>query len=169
MLPKITKLAMAVGEALKKRSMKLVTAESCTGGMVGEIMTSISGASMWFDCGFITYSNESKIKLLKISRQSIQQFGAVSEQVAREMAEGALKHSLAQISLAITGIAGPAGGTKEKPVGTVWFAWAGKNFKTRSICQHFTGDREQIRTLATEFSLNQIIKFINTNTSIQDQ
>ena len=119
--------AARLAELLKNRHAMLATAESCTGGGVAYAITAIPGSSHWFDRGFVVYTNESKIEMLGVDASLIKKHGAVSEPVARALAEGSLKHSHADYSLAITGIAGPGGGTDEKPVGTVWFAWAGKN------------------------------------------
>ncbi len=138
-------LSVRVGEALRRRRWKLVTAESCTGGWVAQSITSVCGCSGWFDRGFITYSDESKQELLGVCAETLAQTGAVSEQVAREMAGGALRASHADISLAVTGIAGPGGGTPDKPVGTVCFAWADNGGAPRSITCHFIGDRREIR------------------------
>jgi nicotinamide-nucleotide amidase len=110
---------------LTAREWKLATAESCTGGGVAYQLTETAGSSAWFERGFVTYSNLAKVEMLGVKQSTLESFGAVSEQVVRAMAEGALSHSQAQVSIAITGIAGPEGGSKEKPVGSVWFGWAG--------------------------------------------
>ncbi|WP_028035693.1 CinA family protein [Chelativorans sp. J32] len=119
-------LAREVIEAFEQRSLKIATAESCTGGMVGAALTDIAGSSTVFERGFITYSNEAKMELLGVSEQTLAAHGAVSAETAQEMAAGALDHSLADVAVSITGIAGPAGGTAEKPVGLVWFGLAVK-------------------------------------------
>ena len=149
-------LAKQFGAALKTRHWKLVTAESCTGGGLAYWITNIPGSSDWFERGFVTYSNEAKEEQLGVPATLIKKFGAVSEEVARAMAEGALKHSHAQVSIAITGIAGPEGGTAEKPVGTVWLAWAGTTFQTQSKLNQFTGDRKKIREKTIETALSII-------------
>jgi nicotinamide-nucleotide amidase len=154
------KLAKQVGEILEAKKLMLVTAESCTGGQVAQTVTSVSGSACWFERGFVTYSNEAKQEMLGVKPATIETYGAVSEETAREMAEGALLHSHAQISLAITGIAGPTGGSKEKPVGTVCFAWTGQNLPTTSITKHFIGHRDDIRTQATQFVLETLIKTV---------
>jgi len=123
----LTTLATELGALLKAHGYMLALAESCTGGMVAEVITSVAGSSAWFDRGFVTYSNQAKIDMLGVSEQTLENLGAVSEQVAVEMAFGALKHSQAHIAGSITGIAGPDGGTADKPVGTVCFAWAETN------------------------------------------
>ncbi len=144
---------------LKQHHYTLVTAESCTAGLLAAEITSVPGSSDWFDRGFVTYSNLSKHEMLSVKLETLEKFGAVSEQTAREMAEGALQKSNATISLAVTGIAGPDGGTPEKPVGTVWFAWASRGlFETFALIQHFQGDRANIRHLATQFSLETLYK-----------
>lgn len=147
------KKLLVLRDILIANQWKLATAESCTGGGVSEMITSIPGSSDWFERGFVSYSNASKIEMLGVKASTLAQFGAVSEQVAKEMAEGALKNSHAQISLAVTGIAGPDGGTPDKPVGTVWFAWSGQNFPTKTQIQHFDGDRSTVRALSIKFVL----------------
>ena len=122
MTASLATLAQAVGEALKKNNLSLATAESCTGGGLSYWVTSIGGSSHWFERGFVTYSNEAKVEQLSVNPTTIENYGAVSEQTACEMAEGALANSNADITVSITGIAGPNGGTPEKPVGTVWIA-----------------------------------------------
>ena len=117
-------LSEAVGTPCRQRRLLLATAESCTGGWAAQVITHTAGSSEWFDRGFVTYSNEAKINLLGVTPETLQQFGAVSQETAAKMAEGALKNSKALISLAITGIAGPTGGSAEKPVGTVWISVA---------------------------------------------
>lgn len=153
-------LAGQIGQLLQRKQLTLVTAESCTGGQVAEIITSIAGSSTMFERGFITYSNISKQEMLGVSANTLATDGAVSEQTAREMAEGALKHSHADVSLAVTGIAGPDGGTPEKPVGTVWFGWAGNGFVTQTKHRLFAGDRLSIQEQATAFALEQLISLL---------
>ncbi len=158
----LTALATELGAALKTHDIKLALAESCTGGMVAEAITRVAGSSAWFDRGFVTYSNQSKIDMLGVSPVILEKFGAVSEQTAAEMALGALKHSQSQIAGSITGIAGPDGGSAEKPVGTVCFAWTGLNKSTRNqpantVTQHFAGNRQQIRQQATAFLMQQLV------------
>ena len=150
-------LATELGAALKARGYMLVLAESCTGGMVAEVITSVAGSSAWFDRGYVTYSNQAKIDMLGVSAQTLETFGAVSEQIAVEMAFGALKHSQAHIAGSITGIAGPDGGTADKPVGTVCFAWAEANQPTITMTKNFDGNRGKIRQQATTFLMRQLI------------
>ena len=153
----MTTLAEQVGQLLIKQQRMLATAESCTGGWVAKTITDIAGSSQWFDCGFITYSNLAKQEMLAVSPQTLAQHGAVSEATAKEMARGALQHSRAQISVAITGIAGPGGATPEKPVGTVCFAWALLGGEAQTATAHFGGDREQVRWQAVEYALRGIL------------
>ena len=156
-----TRLAKQVGKALKARGMTLATAESCTGGGVAHAVTKVSGSSNWFDRGFVTYSNISKEEMLGVSPETMVTHGAVSEQTAREMAAGALQYSRAQVSLSVSGIAGPTGGTPYKPVGTVWFAWAmGRTVKT--ACHLISGDRDAIRVKAVRISLQGVLDLLNS-------
>ncbi|MCK4608225.1 MAG: CinA family protein [Gammaproteobacteria bacterium] len=159
-------LAQQLSLILEAQNLMFVTAESCTGGQVAQIITSIAGSSAWFERGFITYSNAAKEEMLGVKVETIVKYGAVSEEVATQMAEGALTHSHAQVSLAVTGIAGPAGGTAAKPVGTVSFAWAGtasSNLKTSSTTCHFQGDRNSIRSQAAEFVLQELINILQAS------
>ncbi|MEW6331028.1 MAG: CinA family protein [Pseudomonadota bacterium] len=154
-------LARAVSHELKRQGLMLTTAESCTGGWVAQIMTSIAGSSEWFERGFVAYTNLAKREMLGVKTTILSRHGAVSEPTARAMAEGALAHSHAQVALAITGIAGPSGGTPEKPVGTVCFAWAGKKRDTRSIKQVFSGDRESVRRQSVAIVLQGLLDYLN--------
>ena len=156
----VAKLSAALGAALLARGFVLSMAESCTGGMVAQAVTSVAGSSAWFDRGFVTYSNAAKIDMLGVSAKTLEAFGAVSEETAKEMAEGCLKHSHADIAGSITGIAGPDGGTTQKPVGTVCFGVAQASQYTTST-QHFTGNRKQIRQQATAFLMQQLIEQLN--------
>jgi nicotinamide-nucleotide amidase len=138
-------LSNQLGLALKAQGQMLALAESCTGGMAAQYITAIAGSSAWFDASFVTYSNQAKTRMLAVSLETIAQHGAVSEQTALEMALGALAHSQADVAAAITGIAGPDGGSAEKPVGTVCFAWANQHGIQDSATYHFSGDREMVR------------------------
>ncbi len=158
----LTTLATELGVALKVHGFMLTLAESCTGGMVAQAVTSVAGSSAWFDRGFVTYSNAAKVDMLGVLNQTIDTFGAVSEQTAKEMALGALKNSAAHIAASITGIAGPDGGSAEKPVGTVCFAWAGFSFPATAATQRFRGNREEIRHQATLYIVTALIKKLNT-------
>lgn len=157
----LLKLAAELGAALKKKGWKLALAESCTGGMAAQTVTAIPGSSAWFERGFVTYSNASKIEMLGVNPQTLEQYGAVSEQTAREMALGALKHSHADIAAAITGIAGPDGGTVGKPVGTVCFACTTKHQIT-TFTLHFVGDRNDIRQQSVQHILQSLQTVLTT-------
>jgi nicotinamide-nucleotide amidase len=159
-VPETGLLARQVGEALKAHGMTLVTAESCTGGGIAQAITRISGSSAWFDRGFVTYSNTSKEEVLGVSPETLEEHGAVSEQTVREMADGALQYSRAQVALSVSGIAGPTGGTPEKPVGMVWFAWA-TNDSVHAACQHLTGDRDAIRAKSVQIALQGVLNMLN--------
>jgi nicotinamide-nucleotide amidase len=154
--------AAQLGQSLKTSGFMLVMAESCTGGMVAEAITSVAGSSAWFDRGFVSYSNAAKIDMLDVSSKTLEKFGAVSEQTAAEMAIGALINSEAQIAGSITGIAGPDGGSPEKPVGTVCFAWTGKNLPVTTCTHWFNGDRESVRQQAAIFMMAGLIERLNT-------
>ena len=140
----MNKLAAKVGETLKSHGLMLATAESCTGGGVAQAITEVAGSSAWFERGFVTYSNLSKQQMLGVRETTLRQHGAVSEMTVREMVEGALQHSTAQVALAVSGIAGPDGGTAEKPVGTVWFAWGIKQGETHA--QRYPAGRQSCRS-----------------------
>lgn len=138
-------LAEQLGRLLKANGKIIATAESCTGGWIAQAITEVSGSSAWFDRGFVTYSNAAKMQMLGVSPQTLEKYGAVSTETATEMAAGALAHSDADIAVAVTGIAGPDGGTLEKPVGTVFIAWARKNGETKVARKQLSGNRRQIR------------------------
>lgn len=160
-MDKLYTLATELGDSLKARGLMLALAESCTGGLVAATITDVAGSSAYFDRGFVTYSNESKVEMLSVSPETLEKYGAVSEETAREMTEGALKHSHAQVAGSITGIAGPDGGTKEKPVGTVCFAWTGKTLPTSSITKRFLGNRQEVRQQAAAFLMERLIERLN--------
>ena len=151
-------IAQELGSALKARGFVLALAESCTGGMVAQVVTSVAGSSAWFDRGFVTYSNAAKVEMLGVSPETLEKHGAVSEKIAIEMALGTLKHSHAQIVGSITGIAGPDGGTTDKPVGTVCFAWAGLDIAVSAITKHFQGNREEVRQQAAATLMTGLIE-----------
>ena len=157
MADEIAELSARVGQALAGRGLALATAESCTGGWVAQAVTQTAGSSAWFDRGFITYSNEAKIEMLGVRPETLAAHGAVSEETAREMAIGALGHSHADLALAITGIAGPGGGTTEKPVGLVCFAWCRRNDAPASEQRRFAGDREAVRRQALMHALTGLL------------
>lgn len=151
-------LSRQVGEALQKAGLSLATAESCTGGGVAEVVTRTAGSSSWFDCGFVTYSNAAKQQLLGVATKTLETHGAVSEATAIEMTSGALAHSRADIALSVTGIAGPDGGSAEKPVGTVCFAWCCRNGMPVAATRHFAGDRASVRHQAVIFALEGMLR-----------
>ena len=155
----VHQLAIRVSNKLRDERLMLAIAESCTGGMVASAITDISGSSAWFERGFVTYSNLAKIEMIGVPATLIEQHGAVSEPVAKAMAEGALRNSRAQVSIAITGVAGPAGGSEAKPVGTVSFAWSNR-LHTGVETQLFKGDREQVRTQAAAHALRKLLEFL---------
>ncbi len=149
-------LAEQLGRLLLERGWLLVTAESCTGGGVARAVTEVPGSSAWFDRGFVTYSNRAKVEMLGVDGETLERHGAVSEAVALEMATGALCRSGADLSVAVTGIAGPAGGTPEKPVGTVWIAWAGGSIPVATRYR-FAGDRTAVRGQSVQAALEGLI------------
>jgi nicotinamide-nucleotide amidase len=154
----LTALATLVGTRLKAKGLKLAAAESCTGGWVAQVVTSVSGSSDWFDRGFVTYSNDAKREMLGVRAETLAAQGAVSEHTAREMAAGALDRSGAGVALAVTGVAGPTGGSAEKPVGMVCFAWALRGDEIRSETRRFEGDRESIRRQSVIRALQGLIE-----------
>jgi nicotinamide-nucleotide amidase len=153
-------LAKRLGDRLKRANETLTTAESCTGGWAAQIVTSRAGSSAWFERGFVTYSNAAKQELLGVGAETLRAHGAVSEETAREMARGALERSQATIAVSITGVAGPAGGTVEKPVGTVCFAWA-RGGEVRSETRRFAGDRESIRRQSVILALEGVLRALD--------
>jgi nicotinamide-nucleotide amidase len=153
-------LARRVGEALLVRQEMLATAESCTGGWVAQELTAIPGSSGWFERGFVTYSSIAKMEMLGVPQETLARYGAVSEETALAMAIGALAHSLAQWAVAITGIAGPGGGSPEKPVGMVCFAWA-KAGAAHARTRHFHGERATVRRQSVEYALSELLRRIS--------
>lgn len=152
----LQQLTAQVADDLLNREWLLSVAESCTGGWVAKCCTDLAGSSAWFDRGFVTYSNQAKNDMLGVTFSTLKQYGAASKQTVIEMAQGALTHSNANVSLAISGIAGPTGGTEDKPVGTVWLAWASKT-TTKTQMYLFTGDRDAVRRQAVLTALQGII------------
>jgi nicotinamide-nucleotide amidase len=153
-------LAVRVGEQLRQRALRVATAESCTGGMVAKLITDVSGSSQWFDCGYVTYSNEAKLRDLAVAADTLQSYGAVSEQTVAQMAAGALARSGADRAVAISGVAGPDGGTAAHPVGDVWFAVATRTTAgttTHARNQRFSGDRDAIRRQSAAFALGLLV------------
>jgi nicotinamide-nucleotide amidase len=149
-------LARRLAARLKGANATLATAESCTGGWAAQVVTSVAGSSAWFDRGFVTYSNAAKQEMLGVRPETLSVHGAVSEETAREMARGALERSRATVALSITGVAGPGGGSREKPVGMVCFAWS-RGGEVRSETRHFTGDRESVRRQSVILALEGVI------------
>jgi len=153
-------LAQKLGARLKGAGAKLVTAESCTGGWAAQVVTSVAGSSAWFECGFVTYSNQAKRELLGVREETLEKHGAVSEETAREMAQGALSRGRATVALAVTGVAGPGGGSPTKPVGMVCFAWASAR-SVRSETQQFSGDRESVRRQSVIRALEGVLQHLD--------
>lgn len=151
-------LAVAVGKVLQASGWSLVAAESCTGGWVAKLITDVSGSSGWFDRGFVTYSNAAKQAMLGVQAGTLGAHGAVSEETVREMAAGAIEHSGADISVAISGIAGPGGGSEEKPVGLVWLAWARRGGAVDAERALFPGSRDEVRRQAAKRALEGILE-----------
>ena len=151
-------LAAQVGELLKTNGQKLATAESCTGGWVAQCLTAIAGSSDWFERGFVTYSNEAKVDMLGVEAETLAAHGAVSEATAAAMAAGALRHSRADWALSVTGIAGPGGGSPDKPVGTVCFGWAAFDGRVETQTVHFSGDRAQVRAQSVVHALGGLLE-----------
>ena len=154
----IRQLIEKLAGALLRRKWRLAVAESCTGGWVAKCCTDLAGSSDWFDRAFVTYSNAAKQDLLGVSPDSLVRDGAVSEAVARQMATGARKAAGVDVALAVTGIAGPDGGSVDKPVGTVWFAWSVTGLDTVASCRQFHGDRDAIRWQAVQHALGGTLK-----------
>ena len=144
---------------LQEKGWRMATAESCTGGMIAAACTDLAGSSNWFERGFVTYSNEAKTEMLGVAAELIARHGAVSEEVARAMAQGALAHSHAQAAVAVTGVAGPSGGSTDKPVGTVWFGWA-TPAGVVSERRHFDGDRASVRLATVEHALGRLVELL---------
>lgn len=162
-LPKQTLLAPTpaalVADLMLKKGLFLATAESCTGGLISAACTDLAGSSAWFERGFVTYSNEAKTELLGVDAALIRQHGAVSEPVARAMAVGAIARSRAQVAVAVTGVAGPTGGSPDKPVGTVWFGWSVRGeVSTERMC--FDGDRAAVRAATVQHALTRIVALL---------
>jgi nicotinamide-nucleotide amidase len=154
-------LAGRVGDALKSRSLMMAAAESCTGGWIGQAVTMVPGSSKWFDRGFVTYTNEAKQEMLGVRAATLKKFGAVSEQTVLEMVAGALSHSRAQVAVAVSGIAGPDGGSAQKPVGTVALGWAEKGGGSEARSIHFRGDRDAVRRQAVLAALEGLLVMLS--------
>lgn len=154
-------LAETLGERCKRQGMSLVTAESCTGGWIAKAVTEVPGSSAWFECGMVAYSYEAKQALLGVRPETLIKCGAVSEETVLEMVAGALVHSGASLGVAVTGIAGPSGGTPDKPVGTVWIAWKRRGGYPRAECHHFAGDRESVRRQTVAKALDGLMNLLS--------
>jgi nicotinamide-nucleotide amidase len=154
----VKKISVTTGRRLKRAKALLVTAESCTGGWVAQAVTSVAGSSAWFERGFVTYSNASKQEMLGVRKNTLQRHGAVSEETAREMAAGALKRSRGTLALAVTGVAGPSGGSAAKPVGMVCFAWVTRRGRLRSETRRFRGGREAVRRQSVIRALEGVLE-----------
>lgn len=153
--PHTTEACTQLAALLLQRGYLLATAESCTGGMIAAACTDLAGSSTWFERGYVTYSNAAKAEMLGVDVALIATHGAVSEPVARAMASGALQHARAQVSVAVTGVAGPSGGSDTKPVGTVWFAWGLPGDITSEV-MHFAGDRAAVRTATVLHAVSRL-------------
>ena len=145
---------------LLKQKLFIATAESCTGGLISAACTDLAGSSAWFERGFVTYSNDAKTELLGVDAALIKRHGAVSEEVARAMVAGALARSKAQVAVAVTGVAGPTGGSRDKPVGTVWFSWQVEG-KVSAQCMLFAGDRAAVRSATVQHAVKRLIELLN--------
>lgn len=154
-------LARRLGELLAARGWRLATAESCTGGWIAKVVTDIPGSSAWFDRGFVTYSDAAKVDMLGVRQETLDDLGAVSEGTVLEMAAGAIARSRAQVSVAVSGIAGPGGGSAEKPVGTVCFAWAIPGSQVQARRLQFAGNREEVRHQAVGISLELLLEHLD--------
>ncbi len=159
-LKDLESLSSELGALLNKKNYFFTTAESCTGGWVGQSLTSVPGSSSWYGCGFITYSNIAKHKILEVSKDTLNNHGAVSQEVVEEMVIGALKKSRANLGVAISGIAGPGGGTLERPVGTVCLAWKLNDLPPLSITEVFDGSREEVRFKSVSKALEEAISLL---------
>ena len=164
-MERLLELSSEVGRVLVVQHLKLVTVESCTGGWIGQSLTAVVGSSAWYERGFVTYSDTSKSALVGVPRDLISHSGAVSEPVVRAMARGALSHSPADLALAVTGIAGPDGGSVDKPVGTVWLGWVARTGRERAEQYLFAGDREAVRHQSVIESLSGLIRFLEEDSS----
>ncbi|MES2993084.1 MAG: CinA family protein [Pseudomonadota bacterium] len=160
----VESLVLALADALRGRGLKLATAESCTGGLIAAACTAVAGSSDWFERGFVTYSNAAKVEAIGVDAALVATHGAVSREVALAMAEGALAHSAAQLAVAVTGVAGPGGGTPAKPVGTVWLATARAGESTRAELLQLDGDRTAIREETVRQALLRLIDRANAAT-----
>ena len=164
-MERLPELSAEVGRVLVAQHLKLATVESCTGGWIGQSLTAVAGSSAWYERGFVTYSNASKVELVGVPSEVISRAGAVSEPVVRAMARGALSHCPADLVVAVTGIAGPDGGSVDKPVGTVWLGWIARTGRERAEQYLFTGDREAVRRQSVIEALSGLIRFLEGDSS----
>ncbi len=148
--------ADALGGILREQQLKMATVESCTGGWIAKVLTDTAGSSDYFQSGLVTYSNAAKHRLAGVSELTLEEHGAVSQAVVREMVRGTLARTGADVAVAVSGVAGPDGGSEAKPVGTVWFAWGRAGAEPGSICEHFDGDRDSIRRQAVLYALRGV-------------
>jgi nicotinamide-nucleotide amidase len=153
----LERLAAEVGRQLLRHGWMLATAESCTGGWAAQAITAVAGSSAWFERGFVTYANAAKIDMLGVGVATLEAHGAVSVATVAEMAAGALRYSRAQAAYAISGIAGPGGGSPDKPVGTVWFGFALPGEAVETVCRHFPGDRRRVRMAAVDYAFRHLL------------
>ena len=157
--PDLPALTVNLADILQKKGWLMATAESCTGGMIAVACTDLAGSSNWFERGFVSYSNEAKTELLGVDAALIARHGAVSEEVARAMVQGAIRYSRAQVAVAVTGVAGPAGGSADKPVGTVWFGWATPTGVVSEM-RCFDGDRAAVRKATVRHALRRLVELL---------
>lgn len=162
----LEQLSRRVGGALAQRGWMLGTAESCTGGWIAEVVTATAGSSAWFDRGFVTYSNAAKVDMLGVSERTLASCGAVSEDTVAEMVRGALARSTAQVAVAVSGVAGPGGGSAARPVGMVCFGWSLRDRAASTATRHFSGDRESVRRQTVIAALEEVIRLTEGGGSI---
>lgn len=155
-------LIQQIADALRSQQLKLATAESCTGGWIAKCCTDLAGSSDWFELSVVSYSNRAKMQLLGVTEQTLDDYGAVSEQVVRQMVQGVLRRSDADVALSVSGIAGPGGGSDDKPVGTVWFAWCQRGAEPVARVMHFDGDRDQVRSQSVEYALRGLLALFDS-------
>lgn len=163
-MPNESDLARSLGQLLKAKGLKIATAESCTGGWIAKTLTDVPGSSAWFERGFVTYSNEAKHEMLGVPEAVVERYGAVSSECVAAMAEGAVRAGRSDVAVAVSGIAGPDGGSVEKPVGTVWFGFSGGVGDTRTLHRLLPGDREAVRRAAVAIALQGMIEHLNGDT-----
>jgi len=163
MARELYRLAERLGKRLQEAGLLLVTAESCTGGWIAKAVTDVAGSSGWLDRGYLTYSNRAKQEMLGVSADTLDRFGAVSEATVREMVGGALERSGVDLAVAVSGIAGPGGGSPDKPVGTVWLAWARRGGPVVATSRRFIGDREAVRRQTVESALLGLLEVLGAD------